>query len=68
MSNLQELNVAQIANNLSDKGIHWSIRSLGKCASTNAESYDIVKRNPELTNLGLVRFTVWLCDGMGRRG
>ncbi|MDB4738017.1 biotin--[acetyl-CoA-carboxylase] ligase [Verrucomicrobiales bacterium] len=68
MSNLQELNVAQIANNLSDKGIHWSIRSLGKCASTNAESYDIVKRNPELTNQGLVLFTEWQSDGKGRRG
>jgi|TARA_B110000116_G_scaffold141050_1_gene122183 BirA family biotin operon repressor/biotin-[acetyl-CoA-carboxylase] ligase len=68
MSNLQELNVAQIANNLSDKGIHWSIKSLDKCASTNAETHDIVKRNPELTNQGLVLFTEWQSDGKGRRG
>ncbi len=68
MSNLQELNVAQIANNLSDKGIHWSIRNLDKCASTNAEAHDIVKRNPVLTEKGLVLFTEWQSDGKGRRG
>ncbi len=68
MSNLQELNVAQIANHLSDKGIHWSIRSLDKCASTNAEAHDIVKRNPELKDQGLVLFAEWQSDGKGRRG
>ena len=48
MSNLQELNVVQIANYLSDKGIHWSISGLDKCASTNVEALGIVKKNPEL--------------------
>ena len=68
MSNLKKLNVAEISNHLSDKGIFWSIRSLNKCASTNAEAHDIIKRNPKLINQGLVLFTEWQSDGKGRRG
>jgi len=68
MSNLKKLNVAEISNHLSDKGIFWSIKSLDKCASTNAVAHDIIKRNPELINQGLVLFTEWQSDGKGRRG
>ena len=68
MSNLQELNVTQIANYLLDKDIHWSIRGLDKCASTNVEALGIVKKNPELMKTGVVLFTEWQSDGKGRRG
>jgi len=68
MINLQELNVTQIANNLSAKGIHWSIRSLDECSSTNSEAHETLKRDSELTSNGLVLFTEWQSDGKGRRG
>lgn len=68
MSNFHALNVAQIANDLSGKGIHWSIKNLAKCSSTNSEAQEIIKRDPELMSKGLVLFTEWQSDGRGRRG
>ena len=68
MSNSQALNVAQIANNLSGKGIRWSIKNLDKCSSTNSEAHEIIKSDPELKSKGLVLFTEWQSDGRGRRG